>query len=222
MNADKITQSNGCKSKYRCILTTVVITLLAASSAYLFTKYKNQSEVIHAQTNYINRLKLYLTQNHPGDNIDSWFNKLFSNTWLSPEVLSSDINDYINAAVNPFNIKSLEREIKSYSSRIGISTRESEYIATVALPGFTREEVSIELLNNILKVHATKLSSDQDNKEGSQNQTQQFSELTQSIMVPSDIAMDSVSATLNNGLLTITLPRVSDKAGKEAQKILIN
>ena len=224
MQADKINESNNCKSKYRCILTTVVFTLLAASSLYLFVKYTNQSEIVQAQTNYINRLKVYLNQNHAVDNIDSRFNKLFGNTWFEPEVLSDDIDNFISAA-NPFNIiLSHYQETKPYSryTSINISARESEYIVTVALPGFTREEVSIELLNNILKMHATKLSLDQDNKKDDKNQKQQFSELTQSIKVPSDIDQDNVVATLNNGLLTITLPRVSGKACKEAKKILIN
>ena len=82
-----------------------------------------------------------------------------------------------------------------------------------------------ELLGNMLKVSAKNIVLDQNNNEADPDSKKQqlANESKQSIKVPSDIDQDNISATLNNGLLTITLPRIHDKTIKdqEPKKILI-
>ena len=63
------------------------------------------------------------------------------------------------------------------------------------LPGVSREAVSLELVDGYLTLTATR-------KEGEQEFT-----LTRSISLPDDVETDKVAATLENGVLTVTLPK---------------
>jgi len=223
MEIEKTNTSNNCKMNYKSILTTVAITLLTASSFYLFIRHNSQKEVIKEQANYINELRANLTQNNSVNHIDRYFNRLLDNTWLSFRHPLSDIEDIISRS---WDKVSSNQGLKSYYDHMSINATEHEYTITVGLPGFSKEEISIELLGNMLKVSAKNIVLDQNNNGADPDRKKQqlANESKQSIKVPSDIDQDNISATLNNGLLTITLPRIHDKTSKdkEPKKILIS
>lgn len=68
----------------------------------------------------------------------------------------------------------------------------------MVLLGFSKEEIAIELLGNILKVNAKNIALTQSNEPDANNKKQQQANKSkQSIKkVPSDIDQDSVSTTL--------------------------
>jgi HSP20 family protein len=63
------------------------------------------------------------------------------------------------------------------------------------LPGVTREQVNLELVEGYLTLTATR-------KDGEQEFT-----LTRSISLPDNVQADKVTATLEHGVLTVTLPK---------------
>ena len=194
------------------ILAIGVIILLIASSSYLFIRYNKQNEVVQAKVNYTNGIKSN-TQNLTYDNINCQLDRLFGNTWLSPALLSADMYAISDS------LSIVPRHVNSYYH---YSVTDNEYVVTIDLPGFTKEEVAIETSNNILTVKVTKLSKEQGNIATDSKNTGQTKVLTQSIRIPGSINQDNISASLNNGLLTIILPRVCGKTSKETKKISIN
>jgi HSP20 family molecular chaperone IbpA len=63
---------------------------------------------------------------------------------------------------------------------------------------------------------------DDDNTDTNSNNTEHVNKATQSVRIPGDIDSDNIQATLNNGLLIVTLPRVNSGTAKEAKIIPIN
>jgi HSP20 family protein len=96
----------------------------------------------------------------------------------------------------------------------------------VALPGFSKEEVSLELSDNILTVSANTVNhntnKDDDNSDADNNNPEHITKTIQSVRIPSDIDSDNIKATLNNGLLIITLPRINDGSAKEVKTIPVD
>ena len=74
----------------------------------------------------------------------------------------SDIDDIISISCDKV---SSNQGVKSYYDHISINVTENEYIITVGLPGFSKEEIFIELLGNMLKVSAKNIVLDQNNNE---------------------------------------------------------
>ena len=96
----------------------------------------------------------------------------------------------------------------------------------MALPGFSKEEVSLELSDNMLTVSANtanhNTNKNDDNTDADDNNPEHITKTIQSVRIPSDIDRDNIKAALNNGLLLITLPRINDGSAKEAKIIPIN
>lgn len=96
----------------------------------------------------------------------------------------------------------------------------------MALPGFSKENVVLELSDNMLTVSANtanhNTNKNDDNTDADANNPEHVSKAIQSVRIPSDIDRDNIKAALNNGLLIITLPRINDGSAKEAKIIPIN
>ena len=75
------------------------------------------------------------------------------------------------------------------------------------LPGVKREDVNVEMIEDTLTINATR-------KDGEQS----FS-LSRAITIPESVQADKVSAALENGVLTVTLPKQEQA---KPRKIAIN
>jgi HSP20 family protein len=73
------------------------------------------------------------------------------------------------------------------------------FYARFELPGLKKEDVKVEIHDRLLTV-----SADRRDKEGESEQT--FS-LTRSISVPEGVRGEAISAKLQDGVLTVTLPK---------------
>ncbi len=80
------------------------------------------------------------------------------------------------------------------------------YYARFEIPGVRKEDVKIELSNNLLTVSAEK-----QEKRGDEESS--FS-LTRSISVPESVKTDSIGAKLEDGILTVTLPKTEERKPK--------
>ena len=77
------------------------------------------------------------------------------------------------------------------------------YYARFEVPGVKKEDVKLELTDRLLTVTAEK-------REKSGNTEQSYS-LTRSVSVPEGVAEDKISAKLEDGVLTVTLPKQENR-----------
>ncbi|QYM78609.1 Hsp20/alpha crystallin family protein [Horticoccus luteus] len=68
------------------------------------------------------------------------------------------------------------------------------------LPGFARENIHVEMVEGYLTINAERKSAADGNDAESFN-------VTRSVNIPEDVHADKVSATYENGILTVTLPK---------------
>jgi HSP20 family protein len=73
------------------------------------------------------------------------------------------------------------------------------FYARFEIPGVKKEDVKLELHERLLTVSAEKREKSGD--------TEQSYSLTRSVSVPDSVAEDRISAKLEDGLLTVTLPK---------------
>ena len=79
---------------------------------------------------------------------------------------------------------------------------EAAYTTVMELPGVKKEDVKLDLSQRSLTVTAErKLTTD------SGESTQSY---TRSLTLPADVATDSISAKLEDGILTLTLPKAAE------------
>jgi HSP20 family molecular chaperone IbpA len=212
---ENLEQPNGCKWKmnYKCIMTTLLIIVLAISTSYLFIQYDKQNEMINNQMRYIEDLKSNITECNTSSSSRGILDSFFENNIFSFKNLWFDSNDIF---VSKRNKQHSGRLSDSYYNHISQNITETEYIITTVLAGFTKEEVSIDLADNILTIKANHNDAKSEN-----DKINKFSSGSHfSIKVPTDVDRETIISDLSNGILTIKLPRTQIE--KTTKKIIVN
>jgi HSP20 family protein len=100
-----------------------------------------------------------------------------------------------------FDLASLPAFKSQPATRLAVDVYEDEghYYARFEVPGVKREDAKIELEDRRLSVTVSRKSQIPEGESAA--------ELSRTLTVPEDIAADNISAKLEHGLLTVTLPK---------------
>jgi len=118
---------------------------------------------------------------------------------------------------DPFDYIRTRRTIDS--PRINVGQNKEEMILQVALPGYSRSDIDVEVTGGRLNV----LAKNNSNTPSYEFITQEFklADYSQSWTLPKSINTDSVSANYESGILTITMPLARDQR-EGVRKIELN
>ncbi|MEM0967145.1 MAG: Hsp20/alpha crystallin family protein [Verrucomicrobiota bacterium] len=123
-------------------------------------------------------------------------------TLFKTDLYSNDPFAGMNSLFEHFN--------RSFGGSFGVSSRDRQipvnlysaddaYNVRAEVPGFSKEEVTVELENAVLEIRAQKKSSE----DGSTNSVQ----LVRKITIGDDVDPQKVTAKLENGVLSVHLPK---------------
>jgi HSP20 family protein len=204
------TKSMNCKcTNYRVILTILGLStcLFLAGTTYFLVKTYNQNKIISGQLLEYNN-QLNFTKNQPlvfDDNFELRMRKLFDELDLTPKqsLFNSIDQNFFNYRNHMNNLLN-----NSYSmNRSTIKALDNEYLITLTVPGFTKDQIKIDLNGNILTIWA-----ESSNKtEESDNKKDISSTFKQVISLNNDIERNSIKSSLKDGILTINIPRIQQK-----------
>ena len=98
-----------------------------------------------------------------------------------------------------------------------VQESDTDYTLEIDLPGFTKDEVNVDLKNGYLTVSAAKgLDKDEEEKEGRYIRQERYAGACSRSFYVGNVTPDEVSCKYESGVLTLTLPR-KDKAALENQ-----
>ena len=180
--------------------------LFLAGTIYFLVKCYNQNQIISEQ---LLEYKNQLNYNKPqplllDDNFERRMKKLFDEMSLIPrQSLFNLIDcDFFNSHIRGDNLLN-----DNYLNHSTIEVLDKEYLITLAIPGFTREQIKLELNGNILTISAeNKEQLDENNTKKNIN-----SKFKQVISLNNNIERDSIKSSLKDGILTISIPRSQQK-----------
>ena len=90
---------------------------------------------------------------------------------------------------------------------VQIKRNENAYKVVAHLPGFSREDVKIEIENGNLVIHAKRAQESKDSYETVHAEFRQVQEYTRTLrLAAAHFDVDRVEAKLENGVLEVTLP----------------
>ena len=195
-------------TNYRAILAILGFStcLFLAGTIYFLVKCYNQNQIISEQLlEYKNQLNY--NKHQPllvDDNFERRMKKLFDEMSLIPRQSLFNLidRDFFNSHIRRDSLVN-----DNYLNHSTIEVLDKEYLITLAIPGFTKEQIKLELNGNILTISA-------ENKEQSdENDTKKNinSKFRQVISLNNDIERDSIKSSLKDGILTISIPRIQQK-----------
>ena len=104
-----------------------------------------------------------------------------------------------------------------------VQEHEDHYEADIDLPGFTKDEITIELKNGYLTVSAAKsLDKDKNDKKGKLIRQERYAGAMQrSFYVGEELTEEDIKASFKHGVLSLNIPKKEAKAVPEKKTIMI-
>ena len=111
--------------------------------------------------------------------------------------------------------------------RMDIKEDEKEYSITAEVPGYTKEDVNIEVNNGMLIISSEHKEEKEEKEKDYIYKERSERSFSRAIGVPDNIKAEEVNATLDNGLLTLHIPKkelpaprkIEIKAPEEVKKL---
>ena len=146
---------------------------------------------------------------------------------LTPRIYTENLFD---DWFDDFPFRSLENvDRKLYGKHAGremltdVKEHEDHYEVEIDLPGFKKDEISIELNEGYLTVTASKgLDENEESKKGKIVRQERYAGVLQrSFYVGEEMTQENIKAKYENGVLTLTVPKQEEKKTPEKKTIMI-
>jgi HSP20 family protein len=106
-----------------------------------------------------------------------------------------------------------------FSPKVDVIETAGQYELSLAIPGIERENVSIELEKNMLKISGEKHQRKLQEGEKFHQVENQYGKFSRTFNLPENVNKDAVEASFNNGVLTVLIPKMESKETKSIIKI---
>lgn len=101
---------------------------------------------------------------------------------------------------------------------VDLEDRGKDFRLAVDLPGFSKDDVEIEVSDDFVTIHAKRTQSEEEKKKNYVRRERTAQAFYRRVQLPERVRSDDAKASLNNGILEITLPK---KEPKETKKLTI-
>ena len=101
-----------------------------------------------------------------------------------------------------------------WSPAVDLSEDDGKYVFSVELPGTKREDVSVELHDNVLTIHGEKKSEREEKKEQRRWIERSYGSFSRSFTLPANAVSERVNASFRDGVLTVEIPKAEQAKPK--------
>ncbi len=102
--------------------------------------------------------------------------------------------------------------------RMNVSDQKDKIEVSVEMPGMEKGDINIEVKNDVLTISGEKKHAQEVKEVDYYMQERQFGTFKRAIQLPPDADVDKISSSLNNGVLTILIPKEAAKS-QQVKKI---
>ncbi|MCB9883295.1 MAG: Hsp20/alpha crystallin family protein [Planctomycetes bacterium] len=130
--------------------------------------------------------------------------------------LSPVFDDLFHALPSVFGAGS--RSQRSWVPAVDVRETDANFTLQLDLPGLTKEDVKIELEDRLLTISGErKFVQDEPKDSGFHRVERSYGSFTRSFRLPDVVDGQQATATFENGVLTVTLPKSEDKKSRSIE-----
>ena len=133
------------------------------------------------------------------------------NLWMPEE-----FNDFFDTDFMP--------RVNATAPAINVKESEKDYTVELAAPGLTKDDFTVNVDNDgnlHIKIENKSNKKEEDKKSHYLRREFSYSKYEQTLLLPDDVEKEKIAATVNNGVLTVDLPKIEKKEEKAARQIEI-
>jgi HSP20 family protein len=97
---------------------------------------------------------------------------------------------------------------------IDVRETDDSYIVEADIPGMKKEDIQIEVADNIVTIHGERKSESEEKNKEYHRIERSYGSFRRSVQVPGGFKHDNVSAKFENGVLRVTLPKPEESKPK--------
>ncbi len=120
-----------------------------------------------------------------------------------------DLQDEFNRFFEDFGLGSAVAQ-EDFSPAMDIRETDEAYIVEADVPGIKREDVKIEINDDVLTIKGERKVEQEENKKDYRRIERQYGSFRRSVSIPDGIQHDAVEAKFVDGVLRVTLPKRED------------
>ncbi len=113
------------------------------------------------------------------------------------------------------------REIGFSVPPIDLYEKKDEIIAKVELPGLEKDEVQVNITDNLLTIKGEKKREEEIEEEDYYRAERSYGSFSRSVDLPKEVQVEKARASFKNGILEVRLPK-SDEAKKKETKVKVD
>lgn len=111
--------------------------------------------------------------------------------------------------------------VKDIMPHFDVREVEGNYEITAEVPGLAESDIDITFADGLLTIKGEKETLREEEEKSYYLHERRFGTFSRSLRVPNSIDEDNIKAVLNNGILTIALPKTAEAMSRE-RKIAVN
>ncbi len=162
-----------------------------------FKKENEETEhsvpVIH-QENKIGQ-NHYPNMPHTHNDINRLFDTLFQGFGLSPHMTENRLLENINGSL--------------LKPRLDLGATEKNYTISLEMPGVNEKDIHLEVLNDTLTIRGEKKQEKEEKNKNYYRLERSYGSFQRTLSLPQDSDVDHIDAKMKNGVLDITIPRMT-------------
>lgn len=131
-------------------------------------------------------------------------------------------NNWMPEVFNDFFDTDFMTRTKATAPAINVKETEKDYTVEVAAPGMTKDDFNVNIdkdgnLHIHIEAHTEK--KEEDKKSHYLRREFAYSKFEQTLLLPDDVEKEAIAARVNDGVLTVTLPKMSKPECPAARQI---
>lgn len=131
-------------------------------------------------------------------------------------------NNWMPEVFNDFFDTDFMTRANATAPAINVKETEKDYTVEVAAPGMTKDDFNVNIdkdgnLHIHMEAHTEK--KDEDKKSHYLRREFAYSKFEQTLLLPEDVKKEAIEAKVNDGVLTVTLPKMSKPECPAARQI---
>lgn len=101
---------------------------------------------------------------------------------------------------------------------LNIKEAENNYEVEMAIPGMKREDISIEMTNNLITVTGEKKEEKEEKEQKYHRKEFSYDSFSRSIAIPEHVDTDRIEASFTDGVLKLHIPKKAQKQSETQSK----
>ena len=205
------------KTNWLAVLSILLALLLVTQTGallYYFNKKDAPAKQKEAQPFHYKSVSPSGSVNHPRQRQHSVISNAYTDPWSAFDQMQENMNSMMGGFMSglPSMMSQMNQHmgIDSMPS-VDMNEKDNAYIVRVDIPGLDKDKIELTVRGEILTIQGVRETNNQEQTGSYYTQERSYGSFSRSLRLPGPVDDANVKADYQNGVLTITLPKVTDE-----------